>query len=91
MLGMPESRITIDVPNDTEIDALNQNFTLLVSEIEEIMKGEPETDEKLIADVWVGIVLAFMVLTCASCMCICLMYHRYQLWKRRGKAFTNLY
>ncbi|KAK9721503.1 Commissureless [Popillia japonica] len=31
---------------------------------------------------WVGIVLTLMVLCCVCCMCSCLLYHKFQQWKR---------
>lgn len=90
MLGIGESRITIEVPNGAELESLAQNLTLLVTEIEETMvRGEPEDEEQLITDVWVGIVLTLLVLSCAASMCACMLYHRFQLWKRRGNYFSN--
>lgn len=40
--------------------------------------------EQFLADVWVGIVLTLMVLSCVCFMCTCLIYHKFQQWKTRG-------
>lgn len=40
--------------------------------------------EQFLADVWVGIVLTLMVLSCVCFMCSCLIYHKFQEWKNRG-------
>lgn len=42
--------------------------------------------EQFLADVWVGIVLTLMVLSCVCFMCSCLIYHKFQQWKSRGKV-----
>ncbi|XP_046399058.1 protein commissureless 2 homolog [Ischnura elegans] len=39
--------------------------------------------EQFVADVWVGIVLTLMVLSCLCCICSCLLYHRLLEWKRK--------
>ncbi|XP_066156129.1 protein commissureless 2 homolog [Euwallacea fornicatus] len=39
--------------------------------------------EQFLADVWVGIVLTLMVLSCVCFMCSCLIYHKIQEWKHR--------
>lgn len=41
--------------------------------------------EQFLADVWVGIVLTLMVLSCVCFMCTCLIYHKFQQWKTRGE------
>lgn len=46
-----------------------------------------EEYEQFLADLWVGIVLTLMVLSCVCCMCSCLLYHKFQQWKRSGKFF----
>lgn len=42
--------------------------------------------EQFLADVWVGIVLTLMVLSCVCFMCTCLIYHKFQQWKSRGEC-----
>ncbi|XP_050306926.1 protein commissureless 2 homolog [Anthonomus grandis grandis] len=45
--------------------------------------------EQFLADVWVGIVLTLMVLSCACFMCSCLVYHKLQEWKLRNIEARN--
>lgn len=45
--------------------------------------------EQFLADVWVGIVLTLMVLSCVCFMCTCLIYHKFQQWKSRGKIWYS--
>lgn len=45
--------------------------------------------EQFLADIWVGIVLTLMVLSCVCFMCTCLIYHKFQQWKIRGKLQQN--
>lgn len=47
--------------------------------------------EQFLADVWVGIVLTLMVLSCVCFMCTCLIYHKFQQWKSRGENLLNTY
>lgn len=49
-----------------------------------------EEYEQFLADLWVGIILTLMVLSCVCCMCSCLLYHKFQQWKSNGK-FNKLY
>lgn len=65
---------------------INNNFSVLIAtEFAEIT--DPEY-EQFLADVWVGIVLTLMVLSCVCCMCSCLLYHKFQQWKRSGKKLN---
>lgn len=45
--------------------------------------------EQFLADVWVGIVLTLMVLSCVCFMCTCFIYHKFQQWKSRGKIWFS--
>lgn len=68
----------------------HHNFTLLVTEMDDVAVvpdtgakyREQEEYERFLADVWVGVVLTLLVLSCVCCVCSCLLYHRFQLWKR---------
>lgn len=68
----------------------HHNFTLLVTEVDDVAVvpdtetryREQEQYERFLADVWVGVVLTLMVLSCVCCVCSCLLYHRFQQWKR---------
>lgn len=72
-------------------DGLDQNLTLVqvvsevVHEIESQREMSEQEYEQFLADVWVGVVLTLMVLSCVCCMCSCLLYHKFQQWKRRGE------
>ncbi|KAL0273473.1 UNVERIFIED_CONTAM: hypothetical protein PYX00_006128 [Menopon gallinae] len=57
---------------------MESNFTPFITEVE--TKTPPY--EQLLADVWVGIVLTMLLLSCVCCMCSCLVYHKFQQWKR---------
>lgn len=52
--------------------------------VAEVDLADPEY-EQFLADVWVGIVLTLMVLSCVCFMCSCLIYHKFQQWKSRGE------
>jgi uncharacterized Fe-S cluster-containing radical SAM superfamily protein len=71
------------------------NFTVLVTELDDVaVVPEAGTSfredeyERFLADVWVGVVLTLMVLSCVCCICSCLLYHKFQQWKRGGKCQT---
>jgi hypothetical protein len=72
----------------------HHNFTLLVTEVDDVAVvpdtetryREQEQYERFLADVWVGVVLTLMVLSCVCCVCSCLLYHRFQQWKRNGEC-----
>lgn len=61
------------------------NFTAYITEIE----TKNTQYEQLLADVWVGVVLTLLLLSCVCCMCSCLLYHKFQQWKRSGKSKEN--
>ncbi|XP_048507679.1 uncharacterized protein LOC105686764 [Athalia rosae] len=68
-------------------DAIEGNLTLVqvVSEVVQELETQREMSEaeyeQFLADVWVGVVLTLMVLSCICCMCSCLLYHKFQQWK----------
>ncbi|XP_046467003.1 uncharacterized protein [Neodiprion pinetum] len=69
-------------------DAFDENLTLVqvVSEVVQELESQREMSEteyeQFLADVWIGVVLTLMVLSCVCCMCSCLLYHKFQQWKR---------
>ncbi|KAJ8920568.1 hypothetical protein NQ315_004707 [Exocentrus adspersus] len=56
--------------------------------VAEVDLADPEY-EQFLADVWVGIVLTLMVLSCVCFMCSCLIYHKFQQWKSRELIAKN--
>jgi len=76
------------------MDSVRDNVTLLVAELDDVAVvpdtvtryREQEQYERFLADVWVGVVLTLMVLSCVCCVCSCLLYHRFQQWKRSGEC-----
>ena len=72
----------------------HHNLTFLVAEVDDVAVvpdtgtryREQEKYERFLADVWVGVVLTLMVLSCVCCVCSCLLYHRFQQWKRSGEC-----
>lgn len=72
---------------------VNKNFSFIIDTIPDVIRTEAndlgntndKEYEQFLADVWVGIVLTLMVLSCVCCMCSCLLYHKFQQWKRSGK------
>lgn len=66
------------------------NITVLLTEVDEVAvipgagagSRRDEEYEQFLADVWVGVVLTLMVLSCVCCVCSCLLYHKFQQWKR---------
>lgn len=84
MLEELDSELSFALPSKMEIEALKKNFSYLINDFydeEPITDIDPEY-EQFLADVWVGIVLTLMVLCCVCCMCSCLLYHKFQQWKR---------
>lgn len=78
------------LPVGMEFEGLDfgKNISLLLSPNlvdDEVAAGADPEYEQFLADVWVGIVLTLMVLSCVCCMCSCLLYHKFQQWKRSGK------
>ncbi|KAB0797854.1 hypothetical protein PPYR_08847 [Photinus pyralis] len=61
-----------------------KNFSVLLStEVDKVIAAQTDPDyEQFLADVWVGIILTLIVLSCVCCMCSCLLYHKFQQWKR---------
>lgn len=76
------------------MNSVRHNLTLLVAEVDDVAVvretgtryKEQEQYDRFLADVWVGIVLTLMVLSCVCCVCSCLLYHRFQQWKRSGEC-----
>ena len=72
--------------------SITPNLTVFVTEVDEVemvpdgaARGRDEEYEQFLADVWVGVVLTLMVLSCVCCVCSCLLYHKFQQWKRSGE------
>jgi uncharacterized Fe-S cluster-containing radical SAM superfamily protein len=81
-----------DVMNPTQ-----HNFTVFVTEVDDVAvipdigtRYSEEEYEKFLADIWVGVVLTLMVLSCVCCVCSCLLYHKFQQWKRSGKFSSRI-
>lgn len=79
------------------INSAHHNLTLLVREVDDVAvvpdtgaRYREEEYERFLADVWVGVVLTLMVLSCVCCVCSCLLYHRFQQWKRSGKSVNSV-
>jgi uncharacterized Fe-S cluster-containing radical SAM superfamily protein len=75
------------------MSSAQHNYTVLVTEVDDVAVVpdagtvyREEEYEKFLADVWVGVVLTLMVLSCVCCICSCLLYHKFQQWKRSGKC-----
>ncbi|KAF5275638.1 hypothetical protein FQA39_LY06750 [Lamprigera yunnana] len=59
------------------------NFSTL-TEIDKVIATQSDPQyEQFLADVWVGIILTLIVISCVCCMCSCLLYHKFQQWKRQ--------
>ncbi|CAH1109670.1 unnamed protein product [Psylliodes chrysocephalus] len=75
-----------------ELNSVEFNFTkIFIEQSEEGAKlNVPDQEyEQFLADVWVGIVLTLMVLSCVCFMCSCLIYHKFQQWKTRVLEARN--
>ncbi|XP_018319600.1 protein commissureless 2 homolog isoform X1 [Agrilus planipennis] len=79
-----ESGLLFSMPNRAldlgPVDAKNESFSKILTD-EVTAETDPQY-EQFLTDVWVGLVLTFMVLSCICCMCSCLLYHKFQQWKR---------
>ncbi|XP_060517135.1 protein commissureless 2 homolog [Cylas formicarius] len=75
------------------VNELEFNITdfavLQVNENQEVSAVADPAYEQFLADVWVGIVLTLMVLSCVCFMCTCLIYHKFQEWKSRVTPTTR--
>lgn len=84
-----EDVISLSLPSGMELEGLDldKNVSLLLpTGISDEVTAETDPEyEQFLADVWVGIVLTLMVLSCVCCMCSCLLYHKFQQWKRSGE------
>ncbi|XP_054256923.1 protein commissureless 2 homolog isoform X1 [Macrosteles quadrilineatus] len=40
--------------------------------------------DRFLSDLWVGILLTFMVLSCIVCLCTCFLVHAFRQWQQRG-------
>lgn len=83
-----DNEITLTLPLGMELEGLDLGRNLSALYGEGVQAGEstdPVAYEQFLADVWIGIVLTLMVLSCVCCMCSCLLYHKFQQWKRNGK------
>lgn len=88
MIEELDSEFIFKIPTRSEIESSAKNFSYLVNHFyDDGTSAELDTEyEQFLADVWVGIVLTLMVLCCVCCMCSCLLYHKFQQWKRSGKS-----
>ncbi|CAG9862742.1 unnamed protein product [Phyllotreta striolata] len=70
-----------------ELNSVEFNLTKIFIEPSEFdgpkLNVSDQEYEQFLADVWVGIVLTLMVLSCVCFMCSCLIYHKFQQWKTR--------
>lgn len=83
-----ELKIPFKIENFNQVE---RNLTSILFEVpsvapEAVTKSDQEY-EQFLADVWVGIVLTLMVLSCVCFMCSCLIYHKIQQWKTRSKYY----
>lgn len=88
-----DSSIRLSLPS-VEMDnfEVQRNFTVYLTGLEDEVQRVADPDyEQFLADVWVGIVLTLMVLSCVCCMCSCLLYHKFQQWKRSGESVGTKY
>ncbi|XP_015588155.1 protein commissureless 2 homolog [Cephus cinctus] len=85
--GLNVTQLTMESVDRVADDGIEGNLTLVqvVSEVVQEFETREMTEaeyEQFLADVWVGVVLTLMVLSCVCCMCSCLLYHKFQQWKR---------
>lgn len=79
-----ENALTIiSLPSTVQIEA--QNYSYTITKALDPVSAELEQYDQFITDVWVGIVLTLVVVSCVICMCSCLLYHKFQQWKRSSK------
>ncbi|XP_045472571.1 protein commissureless 2 [Harmonia axyridis] len=74
------------VPSGVDLEkfGLDENISVIIAPGSKLSTvRENEEYEQFLADVWIGIMLTLMVVICVCCMCSCLLYHKFQQWKRR--------
>lgn len=62
-------------------EIVSRNFSIIVSEIETGDVVPYDDYDRIFTDLWVGVVLTLMVLSCIGCLCSCFLYHKFQQWK----------
>ncbi|CAH0558302.1 unnamed protein product [Brassicogethes aeneus] len=92
MIEMDDGLMLTFRPAQVDFDAIDFNNTnILIAPAGDTAVSavtDPEY-EQFLADVWVGIVLTLMVLSCVCFMCSCLIYHKFQQWKARVMEARN--
>ncbi|XP_023028988.1 uncharacterized protein [Leptinotarsa decemlineata] len=96
MLTTDEDIFELKIPGrfgDDDLTSVEFNIsTVFLPSSGDSSKATGVTDpeyEQFLADVWVGIVLTLMVLSCVCFMCSCLIYHKFQQWKTRVMEARN--
>ncbi|CAG9767643.1 unnamed protein product [Ceutorhynchus assimilis] len=79
--------LDLDAFSIPPINAIDFNISDLVFQVSkddtEVTALSDPVYEQFLADVWVGIVLTLMVLSCVCFMCSCLIYHKFHECKQR--------
>ncbi|XP_044752422.1 uncharacterized protein LOC123312199 [Coccinella septempunctata] len=77
------------VPSGVDLEklGLDENISVIIAPGSNLAAvRQSEEYEQFLADVWIGIILTLMVVICVCCMCSCLLYHKFQQWKRRLRS-----
>ncbi|RZF33951.1 hypothetical protein LSTR_LSTR010434 [Laodelphax striatellus] len=68
---------------------MSKNYTIVVQDVGSASAASATASaaydleyDRFISDVWIGVVLTLMVLSCVGCLCSCFLYHKFQQWKR---------
>ncbi len=80
-MEIPESTTELTV---TETSTLNESFVLIEEQRETLPRFIASSDDPLLTDVWIGMILILMVLVCVGYICACILYHKFRRWKRHG-------
>lgn len=85
-LGQSESASPAKPANMNQMDHLLKNQIVLTSDfINRQNITEQMEYDKLMNEIWIGIVLTLIIISMVFCICSCFLYHQFRLWKLNCK------
>lgn len=84
--------IVATASNMNQMDTLLKNQIVLTSDfINRQNITEQMEYDKLMNEIWIGIVLTLIIISMVFCICSCFLYHQFRLWKLNCKYSHNLH
>lgn len=77
--------------NMNQMDHLLKNQIVLTSDfINRQNITEQMEYDKLMNEIWIGIVLTLIIISMVFCICSCFLYHQFRLWKLNCKYTVHI-